>query len=580
MPEGKVRVAVVDDNPIMQQIMVKTLHKYMHIEIQPEDVFKDGLSLLKALTQRRYDLILLDIEMPIMDGLQATIRIRNPAENPEHSSVRHNLQSNNSGSTSSLSGGAGGGGGSGHRPPTPSPTIRQMRYALTSQGSGATTSAIDSLALNILDVNRRVPIIAVTANAFLDQQRRHCLSVGFDDVVSKPISPDQIKHIMSRYLDADPDEHVRLSLEDLADLVEPPAEQPYFPVPSESSGAVPQVRGRSGSWDHSAGIGGEELPGAAGVSRTRSLSSATRSLRPIRLSTASRTASPPTIPGSQKALAKSVSRRSTTSRTASPPTSPQSPKAPTASVPNKFSLYGDLEDDADDSDTRHASYSTINGRGSMYASPANNGPVWVSSVVTLKTSLYGDTPVLEGDADGGGDPPAPPTKPKSSLWGDDGDEDEGQDHMAWEVAHHVERATTHIPGHRSLPRGSRRSTFPLEEEESAAEAQQQRESRESDDRATDVQQSTAATSNGRMASTSRSDSGDGQGRPGSNGSLHSNSNSSNLPDGHAPPSSAGRRGRGESDQSFSISSTRSSARSSAYSVVPTGVVGVDGLPRP
>ncbi|KAI8911339.1 hypothetical protein DFJ77DRAFT_512348 [Powellomyces hirtus] len=204
-----VRVAVVDDNPIMQQIMVKTLHKYMRIRVHPEDVFTDGLSLLNALTLRRYDMILLDLEMPIMDGLQATLRIRNPSENPELASVRHNLQQ----SSNSLP--------STQRPVTPSPTVRQMRYALTSTGSGASTKAIDNLALNILDANRRIPIIAVTANAFLDQQRRHCLAVGIDDVISKPIAPAEIMKIMNRYLDSDSDSHVHLSVEDLAGLVEP-----------------------------------------------------------------------------------------------------------------------------------------------------------------------------------------------------------------------------------------------------------------------------------------------------------------------------------------------------------------------
>ncbi|TPX67396.1 hypothetical protein SpCBS45565_g03828 [Spizellomyces sp. 'palustris'] len=210
-----VRVAIVDDNPIMQQIMVKALHKYMHVRVTPEDVFTDGLSLLKALAMWRYDLILLDIEMPIMDGLQATLRIRNPVEDPANASVWTNLRNsviNSSGRSHECSRNT--------RPATPSPTVRQMRYALTSVGSGTAPEINNDVAFRILEENRTVPIVAITANAFLDEQRRHCISVGMNDVVSKPITPEAIKDIMRRYLDSD-HYHMRLSVDDLAELVEP-----------------------------------------------------------------------------------------------------------------------------------------------------------------------------------------------------------------------------------------------------------------------------------------------------------------------------------------------------------------------
>ncbi|KAJ3137493.1 hypothetical protein HDU90_001896 [Geranomyces variabilis] len=245
------RVAVVDDNPIMQQIMVRTLHKYMHIKIHDEDVFTDGLSLLKALTLRRYDLILLDIEMPIMDGLQATLRIRTPGENPESASVRHNIKysSINLGPPSSSS--ASSSAHHHHRPTTPSPTVRQMRYALTSTGAGNTTEAVDNLAQNILEANRRVPIIAVTANAFLDQQRRHCLAVGMTDVVSKPIAPAQIMEIMRRYLDSEPESRVHLSVDELTDRLVEKSGKSRDDVDNRDGGTMgTPSRGRGGN-DHS-----------------------------------------------------------------------------------------------------------------------------------------------------------------------------------------------------------------------------------------------------------------------------------------------------------------------------------------
>ncbi|KAJ3277797.1 hypothetical protein HK104_002967, partial [Borealophlyctis nickersoniae] len=239
-PHGEfedVRVAIVDDNPIMQQILVdverctakvKALHKYMGVRVTTEDVFTDGLSLLRALSKKRYDLVLLDLEMPIMDGLQATARIRHPEQDPSSASVFHSIRNSVSAPTrTSVTSHGGGSGGSlprNLRPSTPSPTVRQMRYALTAVGSGNSSAASEDIF--ILEENRSVPIIAVTANAFLDQQRRHCLSVGFTEVVSKPVSPEAIRNIFERYLDPEArgeGDHVHLCLETLAELIEPQA---------------------------------------------------------------------------------------------------------------------------------------------------------------------------------------------------------------------------------------------------------------------------------------------------------------------------------------------------------------------
>ncbi|KAJ3034294.1 hypothetical protein HDV00_005202 [Rhizophlyctis rosea] len=190
---GEIRIAVVDDNPIMQQILVKSVSKYVNIKVRPEDLFTDGLSLLEALAENRYHLILLDIEMPILDGLQTVMLIRNPNEDPTSASVLHSIRNSvsTSSSTSSTSSSVSG----------PSPTVRQLRYALSNVGSGATSALQNPAAAdNVLAVNRGIPIIAVTGNAFLDQQRRHCLNVGFTDVISKPVTPEILKGVFEKYV--------------------------------------------------------------------------------------------------------------------------------------------------------------------------------------------------------------------------------------------------------------------------------------------------------------------------------------------------------------------------------------------
>jgi len=40
------------------------------------DIARNGMEVLEKLTQKRYDLILMDVEMPVMNGILATRRVR------------------------------------------------------------------------------------------------------------------------------------------------------------------------------------------------------------------------------------------------------------------------------------------------------------------------------------------------------------------------------------------------------------------------------------------------------------------------------------------------------------------------
>ena len=69
---GRVRILVVEDNKVNQMVAIHLLEKMGH----HADVASDGGEALVALRANRYDLVLMDCQMPGMDGFQATREIR------------------------------------------------------------------------------------------------------------------------------------------------------------------------------------------------------------------------------------------------------------------------------------------------------------------------------------------------------------------------------------------------------------------------------------------------------------------------------------------------------------------------
>jgi len=68
------KVLVVEDSPTMRQLIVFALKRIRGLSIVEAN---DGVDGLKKLSSDRFDLILTDINMPIMDGLKLVSLARN-----------------------------------------------------------------------------------------------------------------------------------------------------------------------------------------------------------------------------------------------------------------------------------------------------------------------------------------------------------------------------------------------------------------------------------------------------------------------------------------------------------------------
>jgi signal transduction histidine kinase/CheY-like chemotaxis protein len=137
------RLLVVDDNPINLQVAQELLEN-MQITVETACTGKEAV---KAVGSKYFDAVLMDVQMPEMDGFEATRRIR------QLESKKQNLK-------------------------TKADSIGQR---------------------SSLQNSKRLPIIAVTAAA-MKEDRNNCLWAGMDDYISKPIDSQKLYHVLTRWI--------------------------------------------------------------------------------------------------------------------------------------------------------------------------------------------------------------------------------------------------------------------------------------------------------------------------------------------------------------------------------------------
>jgi PAS domain S-box-containing protein len=82
--EARLRILLAEDNPVNQRLAVKLLEKYGH----SVRVANNGREALDTLARERFDLVLMDVQMPVLSGLEAAALIRQKEEGTgEHTRI-------------------------------------------------------------------------------------------------------------------------------------------------------------------------------------------------------------------------------------------------------------------------------------------------------------------------------------------------------------------------------------------------------------------------------------------------------------------------------------------------------------
>jgi signal transduction histidine kinase len=135
--QSNIRILIVEDNPVNRKVVLRQLESLGY----GADCADNGQSALLQLKQQNYDILLMDCQMPVMDGYETTKRIR---------------------------------------------ILESERKAELEKNSQSTSFPL-------------IKIIGLTANA-MEGDRAKCIEAGMDDYLSKPVRIERLGLAIAKWL--------------------------------------------------------------------------------------------------------------------------------------------------------------------------------------------------------------------------------------------------------------------------------------------------------------------------------------------------------------------------------------------
>jgi DNA-binding NarL/FixJ family response regulator len=74
MAATPIRIVVVDDSPLYRGVVCNMLEKQPNLQVVAEA--EDGLEAIQAVEKHRPDVVLMDVSMPVLNGIDATFIIK------------------------------------------------------------------------------------------------------------------------------------------------------------------------------------------------------------------------------------------------------------------------------------------------------------------------------------------------------------------------------------------------------------------------------------------------------------------------------------------------------------------------